>query len=657
MTETVKLQVTADASKVNPELAKVQKDLGQLAASTKRLEDGFGKFGDRLKQAFTVGAITAFMVKINNAADMLNDLSDRLGASASGLQAIQLAATMAGGSAEAAATALGKMSSTIGDAMAGNKQAVQAFDRLGLSVQELSAMKADEAFRKITDAVAGLGNSFERASVQRAIFGKGASELAGLFAAGSAAIDEVNKRLEEQGARLNDLDVKKIGIMNDELAFQSTVVQNLGVKFLSGLTPAIGVATGALSEMFAKLGGASEAGRGFGVVLTAAIKMVEAAAYGLASTFETVREIIAALLGVITGAVSDLLGGFATLADWVGLDWLSGKLKSGQEVMSGISESLTDIATSAARNADIAGAAAIKAATDIVRAGEIYAQAEADYKAKAAAAAAANAGGQGAGSGYQAPDSGKVGKTVDPFAGINAQSNKTLDKAIGQFDPSTDLEAMTAEARYKWREEREAAHQGTMLGLLSAFNDSWLGQILYAGEAQIAAEEYKNVTIGQMVGQFADMAIQQGGRLGKFGKAVAIASTIWNTADAVIKSYNQAGGYPWGIAPAAAMAAAGMVQLAKIKSTNIGSSGSVAAASGGGGSASAGASAAMPTSVAATRSTESDQKKATQIIISGPIVGGRESARVLLDLLQEAIDSDMLFISGNSRQAMEIRGG
>ena len=115
MTETVKLQVTADASKVNPELAKVQKDLGQLAASTKRLEEGFGKFGSRLTQAFSLGAITAFMVKINSAADQLNDLSDRLGASASGLQAIQLAAAQAGGSAEAASNALGKMSATIGD--------------------------------------------------------------------------------------------------------------------------------------------------------------------------------------------------------------------------------------------------------------------------------------------------------------------------------------------------------------------------------------------------------------------------------------------------------------------------------------------------------------------------------------------------------------
>ena len=309
MTETVKLQVTADASKVNPELAKVQKDLGDLAKSTKRIEEGLGRFGDRLKQAFSLGDITAFMLKVNNAADQLNDLSDRLGASASGLQAIQIAAAQAGGSAEAASTALAKMSSTIGDAMAGNKQASEAFSRLGLSVQQLSTMKADEAFRAISDALARVPNSFERASLAQDVFGKGAKEIAGLLAQGGAAIDEVNKRLAEQGALLSDLDVKKIGVMNDELQFQSTVVQNLGTKFLSGLSPAVGVATGAVAEMLGRLGGATEAGKLFGTVMVGAIKVVEATAYTLAAAFEGVRAVIAGVLYAITSGIQNVLQG------------------------------------------------------------------------------------------------------------------------------------------------------------------------------------------------------------------------------------------------------------------------------------------------------------------------------------------------------------
>jgi hypothetical protein len=51
-------------------------------------------------------------------------------------------------------------------------------------------------------------------------------------------------------------------------------------------------------------------------------------------------------------------------------------------------------------------------------------------------------------------------------------------------------------------------------------------------------------------------------------KAAAYAATIIETAAAVISSFKNAGGFPWGLAPAAAMAAAGAAQLSKISSTS-----------------------------------------------------------------------------------------
>lgn len=53
-------------------------------------------------------------------------------------------------------------------------------------------------------------------------------------------------------------------------------------------------------------------------------------------------------------------------------------------------------------------------------------------------------------------------------------------------------------------------------------------------------------------------------------KAAAIAAAIVDTAAAVVSSYKNAGGYPWGIAPAAAMLAAGIAQINKIRSTDAG---------------------------------------------------------------------------------------
>jgi hypothetical protein len=53
-------------------------------------------------------------------------------------------------------------------------------------------------------------------------------------------------------------------------------------------------------------------------------------------------------------------------------------------------------------------------------------------------------------------------------------------------------------------------------------------------------------------------------------KAAAIAATIIETAAAVVSTFKNSGGWPWGLIPAAAMAAAGAKQIAQIKSQDAG---------------------------------------------------------------------------------------
>ena len=51
-------------------------------------------------------------------------------------------------------------------------------------------------------------------------------------------------------------------------------------------------------------------------------------------------------------------------------------------------------------------------------------------------------------------------------------------------------------------------------------------------------------------------------------KALSLASATASLPDAVIKSYENAGGYPWGVIPAALMAAAGAAEIASIASSS-----------------------------------------------------------------------------------------
>ena len=65
-------------------------------------------------------------------------------------------------------------------------------------------------------------------------------------------------------------------------------------------------------------------------------------------------------------------------------------------------------------------------------------------------------------------------------------------------------------------------------------------------------------------------------------KAFALANAIVTLPSAVMKSYDNGGGYPWGLVPAGLMLATGLAQISAISSTSFGSKSSGASVSGGG---------------------------------------------------------------------------
>jgi hypothetical protein len=167
-------------------------------------------------------------------------------------------------------------------------------------------------------------------------------------------------------------------------------------------------------------------------------------------------------------------------------------------------------------------------------------------------------------------------------------------------------------------------------------------------------EESKNAMIGEGMSALVNAAIAQGGRLGKIGKAIAIAQTIWSTGQAVMKAMSDPA-LPWpsNLAAAASVAAKGAMQLANIRKTNVGSGGSVL--SSGGASAAVGT-ASLPDNVAATAPKESE-KSVAQVIIQGNVFSSQETADWIINQIRDAVNTrDVVLVSSNSRQAMELAG-
>lgn len=144
-------------------------------------------------------------------------------------------------------------------------------------------------------------------------------------------------------------------------------------------------------------------------------------------------------------------------------------------------------------------------------------------------------------------------------------------------------------------------------------------------------------------------------RLFELSKKLAIASTIVNTAQAIMKAYAELGPIGGSVA-AVVLASTGLLQLQRIRSTQFDS---------GGGSVSAGpsvsASAGSPSSASSAASTDLRQhsQKVVNVYLQGDIFGWDDYAtKMIIPAIRDAVDGqDVVIIGGNSRQAALLGAG
>lgn len=636
---TVTFDIAAESAKLRSEIDKVKKELGGVSSSVRAVNDTLKSAGKLVAGAFSIGAIAGFIGRVNSAADSINDLSGKLNASAANLSVIQLAAQQSGGSVEGVTTAFGAMTAKIGEAVSGNKQAIAAFDKLGLSAKQLAGMRTDQAFQAIADATSKVSNQYERASAAQDIFGKGARDIQGLLNEGTAAIDGAREALEKHGAALTDLDIARIGVMNDELGVQQTIIQNLATKTLATFSPAVSVAVDAVGQLMNTLGGTASVGREMGIIFIRAVKGIQLAATLISTAFEGVKSVVTAVLAVIAAGLKSLVGGFAWVADKLGLD-VAQKLYDTRNALEQVEFKMVAMSRASESMAVTSAKAAMNAAKDWWNASDLFDQAATKMEARAAAAASTVAGAAvGSTSGT---DKKKKKDTVD----------RTPLSVLGTGEDGM-LRSVELANHAAFEAEMTRVTQENLLARVGFWQAAQMeiGALLQGGyERQVTYAQAAQMSWTQVLGGMVNATLSNNRKIAKIQQGLAIAETIWNTARNIVKALPN---YPL----AAKMAAVGALQLAKIKSTSYtgGSSGSSAGGfSGGGGGEDTGGS-SLPSSMPANE--QQQARGQAQIVINGNIFSSRETAQYLIDEISKAVtERDVVLIGKNSRQAQELMG-
>jgi TP901 family phage tail tape measure protein len=192
------------------------KNLDKKIESTKTI---LAELAGNALAAFSAHAVGEFLSSMIELGSELNDTSERLGVSTDELQKFQYAAKLSGIGAEEASNALRFLNKNIGEAITGNADAAQTFQKLDVTLKDSggNVRELGDIIPEVADAFAKMGSDQERTALAMKIFGRSGAQLIPLLKQGSGAIGELNKQFEELGLGIDEDFIKKADAAGDAI--------------------------------------------------------------------------------------------------------------------------------------------------------------------------------------------------------------------------------------------------------------------------------------------------------------------------------------------------------------------------------------------------------------------------------------------------------
>jgi methyl-accepting chemotaxis protein len=206
----VKIQASVDGiASING----LEKSLTNLDRKADGLNDTFGRIKGgagamsgalgALVPAVAVGGLTTMAKGAIDAADNLNDLSQRTGVSVESLSRFGAAANDSGSSVDEVAKAMGKLSKSIVDPAS---KANEALKSIGVSATDASGKirPMDDVMLDIADRFAKMPDGAQKTALAMELFGKSGMNLIPMLNQGRDALSKYNATMTTEGAQAAD---------------------------------------------------------------------------------------------------------------------------------------------------------------------------------------------------------------------------------------------------------------------------------------------------------------------------------------------------------------------------------------------------------------------------------------------------------------------
>lgn len=245
-------------------MAKIGLDTSEYDRGLDESEGKFSGFGDKIKagfgniKSFASGAVSAVASGVStvvsgvgnlansiysassdlaNYGDNIDKASQKIGISAKAYQEWEAVMQHSGTSMDSMTTSFKTLATASQGASADQ---VEAFKKLGLSMEEVSSMSTEELFSRTIAGLQGMEEGTERTTIASQLLGKGAMEMGALLNTSAEDTQAMIDRVNELGGVLSDEAVKESANFNDQLQDMNTAMDALKrqmvAEFLPGLS-------------------------------------------------------------------------------------------------------------------------------------------------------------------------------------------------------------------------------------------------------------------------------------------------------------------------------------------------------------------------------------------------------------------------------------
>jgi hypothetical protein len=215
-----------------------------------RAGGAWGKYSKMAAGASVAMATAAAAMVMHSAkvADEAVKTADRLGMTVEQLTAMRYAAELAGvGNAELNVS-LQMMSRNLADAANNAGPAKDAISMLGLDAKALAEMEPDQAMMAIADALEGIENPAQKTSVAMDLFGRSGAGMINVMKGGAPAIRAAMEEAREFGQVISEEAARDAERFNDNLTRLTKTVSGAGNVMAAELMGPLADVTGALIE-------------------------------------------------------------------------------------------------------------------------------------------------------------------------------------------------------------------------------------------------------------------------------------------------------------------------------------------------------------------------------------------------------------------------